>query len=47
MRANVQRIVERLRNTEQMLIEPQREGRLRIIGARYDLDDGTVEFFDQ
>ena len=47
MRANVQRIVERLRTTEQMLIEPQREGRLRIIGARYDLDDGTVEFFDQ
>ena len=46
VRANVHRIVERLRNTEQMLQEPQREGRLKIIGARYDLDDGSVEFFD-
>ena len=44
VRENVRRIVERLRHTEQMLIEPQREGRLRIVGARYDLDDGTVEF---
>ena len=46
VRANVHRIVERLRTTEQMLQAPQREGRLKIIGARYDLDDGSVEFFD-
>lgn len=46
VRANVHRIVERLRTTEQMLIAPQREGRLKIVGARYDLDDGSVEFFD-
>ncbi|MBE7219849.1 MAG: carbonic anhydrase [Caulobacteraceae bacterium] len=46
VRANVHRIVERLRNTEQMLQEPQRSGRLKIIGARYDLDDGSVEFFE-
>ncbi len=46
VRANVRRIVERLRNTEQMLIAPQREGRLKIVGARYDLDDGNVEFFE-
>ena len=46
VRANVRRIVQRLRTTEQMLIEPQREGRLKIIGARYDLDDGNVEFFE-
>lgn len=46
VRQNVLRIVERLRNTEQLLIEPQREGRLKIVGARYDLDDGSVEFFD-
>ncbi len=46
VRANVRRIVERLRTTEQMLIEPQREGRLKIVGARYDLDDGNVEFFE-
>ena len=46
VRSNVRRIVERLRTTEQMLIEPQREGRLKIVGARYDLDDGHVEFFE-
>lgn len=45
VRANVARIVERLRTTEQMLIAPQREGRLKIVGARYDLDDGNVDFF--
>ena len=46
VRHNVARIVERLRTTEQMLQEPQRTGRLKIVGARYDLDDGVVEFFD-
>ncbi len=46
VRHNVRRIVERLRATEQMLLEPQREGRLKIVGARYDLDDGNVEFFE-
>ncbi|WP_158742300.1 carbonic anhydrase [Acidisphaera sp. L21] len=46
VRANVARIVTRLRDTEQMLIEPLREGRLKIVGARYDLDDGKVEFFE-
>ncbi len=46
VRHNVRRIVDRLRTTEQMLMEPQRLGQLRIVGARYDLDDGEVEFFD-
>ena len=46
VRYNVQRVVERLRTTEQMLQEPQRQGRLKIVGAHYDLDDGSVEFFD-
>jgi carbonic anhydrase len=46
VRHNVFRIVERLRTTEQMLQEPQRTGRLKIVGARYDLDDGVVEFFE-
>ena len=46
VRHNVLRIVERLRTTEQMLLEPQREGRLKIVGARYDLDDGNVDFFE-
>ena len=46
VRNNVMRVVERLRSTEQMLQEPQREGRLKIVGARYDLDGGNVEFFE-
>jgi carbonic anhydrase len=46
VRQNIHRIVQRLRLTEQMLIEPQRTGRLKILGARYDLDDGGVEFFE-
>ncbi|MCQ8277173.1 carbonic anhydrase [Acetobacteraceae bacterium KSS8] len=46
VRCNVHRVVERLRNTETLLQEPQAQGRLRIIGARYDLDDGSVEFFE-
>ena len=43
VRANVLRVVERLRTTEQMLMEPLRDGTLKIVGARYDLDDGSVE----
>ncbi|KTS09408.1 carbonic anhydrase [Methylobacterium radiotolerans] len=46
VRANVHRVVDQLRTTEHMLQAPQREGRLKIVGARYDLDDGNVEFFD-
>jgi carbonic anhydrase len=46
VRANVDRVVARLRATEQMLAEPQRAGRLKIVGARYDLDDGSVAFFE-
>jgi carbonic anhydrase len=43
---NVRRIVDRLRNTEQMLLPPQQEGRLKIVGAFYDLDTGHVNFFE-
>jgi carbonic anhydrase len=47
VRANVSRTVTRLRTAaEPLLLEPQRAGRLRIVGARYDLDDGDVDFFD-
>lgn len=46
VRQNVMRIVERLRKSEAMLLEPLRAKRLMVVGARYDLDDGTVEFFD-
>lgn len=44
VRENVRRTVMRLRESEPSLIEPQRAGKLRIVGARYDLDDGKVDF---
>ncbi len=47
VRANVGRQVRRLRDSEPTLRERLREGRLRIVGARYDLDDGHVDFFDE
>jgi carbonic anhydrase len=28
-----------------VLLEPLRAGKLKIVGARYDLDDGKVDFF--
>lgn len=46
VRANVSRVVERLRKGEAMLLEPLRSKRLMVVGARYDLDDGKVDFFD-
>ncbi|WP_151637375.1 carbonic anhydrase [Noviherbaspirillum aerium] len=46
VRHNVMRVVERLRTTEAMLAEPIKAGKLMIVGARYDLDDGRVEFFN-
>lgn len=48
VRANVSRTVDRLRRfSEPMVLDRIRAGRLRIIGARYDLDDGNVDFFDE
>ncbi|MCK8785850.1 carbonic anhydrase [Roseomonas sp. NAR14] len=46
VRANVRRIVARLPQQSAVLQGPMREGKLRIVGARYDLDDGDVDFFD-
>jgi len=45
VRENVRRSVDRLRNSEPSLIQPLRAGKLKIVGARYDLDDGRVDFF--
>lgn len=45
VRQNVRRVVERLRTSEPLLIEPLRAGKLKVVGARYDLDDGKVNFF--
>jgi carbonic anhydrase len=46
VRANVARVVGRLRGSEPILLEPLRAGKLKIVGARYDLEDGRVEFFE-
>lgn len=46
VRENVMRVTHRLRTSEAMLLEPVRSGKLLVVGARYDLDDGTVEFFE-
>jgi len=45
VRANVRRVVNRLRNSEPILLDPLRQGKLKIVGARYDLDEGEVDFF--
>lgn len=48
VRANVSRTVARLREfSEPMVLDRLRQGKLRIVGARYDLDDGNVDFFDE
>jgi carbonic anhydrase len=43
---NVRRVAAGLSLSE-LLTERQRAGRLKIIGARYDLDDGRVNFFHE
>src|SRR5215203_2706360 len=46
VRENVRRVVTRLRTaSEPILLEPLKAGKLRVVGARYDLDDGSVDFF--
>ena len=45
VRENVRRIVEDLKFADPLLAAPLADGRLKIVGARYDLDTGAVEFF--
>src|SRR5215210_8216890 len=47
VRENVRRTVQRLRTSEALLVDPLKAGKLKIVGARYDLDDGSVDFFDE
>ena len=46
VRENVSRVVNRLRLSQALLLEPLRTKKLMIVGARYDLDNGQVEFFE-
>jgi carbonic anhydrase len=46
VRENVKRVVTRLRSaSDPILMDPLKAGKLKIVGARYDLDDGSVDFF--
>jgi carbonic anhydrase len=47
-RQNVRRIVKNLRTeASPLLLDPQREGKLKVVGAYYELDEGRVDFFDR
>ena len=47
VRANVRRVVNQLRSqTDPIMLDPQREGNLWVVGAYYHLDTGAVDFFD-
>lgn len=45
VRENIRRVVTRISNSEPVLMNPIKSGKVKVIGARYDLDDGEVEFF--
>ena len=46
--ANVSRVVKQLRtSTDPLLLDPQESGKLKVVGAHYDLDTGAVDFFDR
>jgi carbonic anhydrase len=45
VRANVKLIVEKLKASSPVLAPLVQSGELQIVGARYDLDNGKVEFF--
>jgi carbonic anhydrase len=45
---NVRHVVRRLRETsDPLLAKPLSDGKLKIVGAYYDLDTGKVDFFDR
>ncbi len=47
IRANVSRVAQRMRTTsEPLLLDPIKAGKVRVVGATYDLDTGAVDFFD-
>jgi carbonic anhydrase len=46
VRENVRLVVALLGASGPLLEEPLAAGRLKIVGARYDLEEGKVEFFD-
>ena len=48
VRQNVRRQVRRLRErADPLMLDPQRAGTLEVVGAYYDLEEGSVDFFDR
>ena len=48
VRQNVRRQVRRLRErADPLMLDPQRAGTLEVVGAYYDLEQGSVDFFDR
>ena len=48
VRENVRRVVQRLRKeSDPLMLGPQKAGKLKVVGAHYDLDRGKVDFFDR
>lgn len=47
VRQNVRRVVRQLReHTDPIMLDPQNEGGLKVVGAYYGLGTGKVDFFD-
>lgn len=47
IRQNVRRVVTNLRErSDPLLMEPQAQGKLKVVGAYYELGTGRVDFFD-
>lgn len=45
---NVRHVVRKLRETsDPILAEPLKSGKVKVVGAYYDLDTGAVDFFDR
>lgn len=47
VKSNVSMVVKQLNSSEPVLKEFVKKGNLKIVGARYDLDDGKVEILNQ
>jgi len=45
VRENVRRVVARVRTPEALIAGAIKAGKVKVVGARYDLDDGSVDFF--
>lgn len=48
VRESVRRVVHQLRSTpDSLMAAPLKAGTLRVVGAEYSLDDGSLDFFEE